>query len=134
MYKWKKALLHTHTVIPSVLGRQHQLLGAAVLQEVSGSPPSLVEDSTLPGPTAEPLDIPIDPLLLQTLARRPGRLEESIMSSQVTFRLMRRQEWSYFHLQDTQSQVGRQSVRRKCQHTKRSSSTSYERCSTASKK
>ena len=78
-------LLRTHTVIPSVFGRQHHLLGAAVLQEVSGNPPSLVEDSTFPGPSAEPLEIPVDPLLLQSLARSSGRLEESIMSSRVTF-------------------------------------------------
>ena len=83
VFKWKNFI--THTVIPSVLGMQHKLLGDAVLQEVSESPPSLVEESTLTGPSAEPLEIPVDPLLLQSIAKNPGNLEESIMSSRVTF-------------------------------------------------
>ena len=73
-----------HTVIPSVLRRQHQFLDDAILQEVCGVPSSLVEEPTLPDSSAEPLEIPVDPLLLQSLTKSLGEVEQSIISSHVT--------------------------------------------------
>ena len=73
-------------MIPSVLGRQHRALGGtALLQEVREDTPLPLAQSPISSPPMEPLKVPIDPLLMQSLSRSPSGLKQSIMGSNVMF-------------------------------------------------
>ena len=65
---------YIYIVNQSVLGRQHPALGQDAV--VESSKVSLC---------TEPLEIPVDPLLVQSINRSPSNLEQSVLRSQVTF-------------------------------------------------
>ena len=76
---------YKYTVNQSVCGRQHPALGQdAVVEEFCGNPLQLEESSKITLST-EPLQIPVDPLLVQSINRSPNNLEQSVLRSHVTF-------------------------------------------------
>lgn len=71
-------------VIQSVLGRPHPALGPdAVVEGYGGNTSPCVQSAEVSIPT-QPLEIPLDPLLAQSISRSPSNLEQSL-GSRVTF-------------------------------------------------
>ena len=74
-----------YTVNQTVLGRQHPTLGQdAVVEECGGNALQFAESSKVSLCT-EPLEIPVDPLLVQSINQSPSNLEQSVLRSHVTF-------------------------------------------------
>ena len=67
-----------------MLDKEHSSLGPGVVIKEYGESSSLPEQERVSLPT-EPLEISLDPLLVQSIQQKPSNLEHSIMRSQVTF-------------------------------------------------
>ena len=79
-YMYKNTIIFAVNL--SVLERNHPILGTeAVLVECNGNNTSSEEVS----PPIEPLEIPLDPLLVQSIKQSPSSLEQSIHASNVTY-------------------------------------------------
>ena len=79
-YMYERAIIFAVNL--SVLKRNHPIFGTkAVLVECNGNNTSSEEVS----PPIEPLEIPLDPLLVQSIKQSPSSLEQSIHASNVTY-------------------------------------------------
>ena len=68
-----------------MLKKQHPSLGPSAVVEEYGDNTSSQCRSLAEGQSTQPLEIPVDPMLAQSISRSPSNLEQSVLGSRVTF-------------------------------------------------